>query len=121
MKRIRLSSEEKTVLRMLANGFGCPDIYPRHVFVSAVGSLERKGLAQGAWTEEHDLDDARITWQGKVYLAHNPTLRNPVDWKWIVTTASRCSCRRCRRSGIVRFMLIVEQVKTSDLWKRYRK
>ena len=87
MKRIRLSSEEKTVLRMLANGFGCPDIYPRHVFVSAVGSLERKGLAQGAWTEGYDLDDARITRQGKVYLAHNPTLRKPVDWKWIVTTA----------------------------------
>lgn len=86
MKRIRLSSEEKTVLRMLANGFGCPDIYPLHVFVSAVGSLERKGLAQGAWTEEHDLDDARITRQGKVYLAHNPTLRNPVDWKWAATT-----------------------------------
>lgn len=86
MKRIRLSSEEKTVLRMLANGCGCPDIYPRHVFVSAVGSLERKGLAQGAWTEGYDLEDARITRQGKVYLAHNPTLRNPVDWKWAATT-----------------------------------
>lgn len=58
----------------------------RHVFVSAVGSLEWKGLAQGAWTEEHDLDDARITRQGKVYLAQNPTLRNPVDWKWAVVT-----------------------------------
>lgn len=84
MKRIRLSSEEKTVLRMLANGCGCPDIYPRHVFESAVGSLEWKGLAQGAWTEGYDLDDARITRQGKVYLAHNPTLRNPVDWKWAI-------------------------------------
>ena len=50
MKRIRLSSEEKTVLRMLANGCGCPDSYPQHVFVSAVGSLERKGMAQGVWT-----------------------------------------------------------------------
>ena len=87
MKRIRLSSEEKTVLRMLANGCGCPDIYPRHVFVSAVGSLERKGLAQGAWTEGYDLEDARITRQGMVYLSQNPTLRNPVDWKWVVTTA----------------------------------
>ena len=87
MERIFLSKEEKTVLRMLANGCGCPDTYPRHVFVSAVGSLEWKGLAQGAWTEGYDLDDARITRQGKVYLAQNPTLRNPVDWRWVITTA----------------------------------
>ena len=87
MERIFLSKEEKTVLRMLANGCGCPDTYPRHVFVSAVGSLEWKGLAQGAWTEGYDLDDARITRQGKVYLAQNPTRRNPVDWRWVITTA----------------------------------
>lgn len=87
MERIKLTKDEKTVLRFLYNRCGCPDIYPRHIFVSCVESLERHGLAKGAWTEGYDLDDARITRQGKVYLAHNPTLRNPVDWKWIVTTA----------------------------------
>lgn len=87
MERIRLSRQEKTVLRMLANRCGCPDTYPRHVFVSAVGSLEQKGLARGAWTEGHALEDVRITRQGMVYLSQNPTLQNPVDWKWVVTTA----------------------------------
>lgn len=87
MERIRLSKQEKTVLRMLANGCGCPDTYPRHIFVAAVGSLEKKGLAQGAWTEGHTLEDARITRQGLAYLSQNPALRNPVDRKWVVTTA----------------------------------
>lgn len=87
MERIRLSKDEKTVLRLLAGGCGCPDTYPRHVFVSCVERLEMKGLAKGAWTEGHNLEAACITPQGKAYMAQNPDLRNPVDLKWIIATA----------------------------------
>lgn len=31
--------------------------------------------------------DARITPFGREYLAMNPSLRNPVDWRWVITTA----------------------------------
>jgi len=33
------------------------------------------------------LEDARLTAYGREYLALNPLLRNPIDWKWIITTA----------------------------------
>ena len=87
MERIRLSKEEKQVLRLLSNGMGCPDTYPFHIFAACVDSLERKGLAKGAWAEGHKLVNACITGRGKAYLLANPSLRNPVDWKWVITTA----------------------------------
>ena len=34
----------------------------------------------------HELEDVRITKYGKIYFATNPNLRNPIDWKWIITT-----------------------------------
>lgn len=86
MERIRLSKEEKTVLRLLAGGCGCPDTYPHHVFVSCVEKLEMKGLAKGAWTEGHNLETARITPQGKAYVSQNPDLRNPVNWNLVSAT-----------------------------------
>lgn len=87
MERIKLTKDEKTVLRFLYNRCGCPDIYPRHIFVSCVESLERHGLAKGAWTEWHNLEDARITPYGKNYISMNPNLRNPIDWKWVIATS----------------------------------
>lgn len=87
MERIRLTKDEKTVLRLLFNGCGCPDTYPRHKFVSCVDSLERLGLAKGAWTEGHNLENACITPYGKAYMAFNPNLCNPIDWKWVIATS----------------------------------
>ena len=87
MERISLTRSEKEVLRLLGGGLGCPDGYPRHVFCACAASLERKGLARCAWAAGHKLVDARITPYGKEYLALNPRLRNPIDWKWVVTTA----------------------------------
>lgn len=88
MEQIGLTKQEKTVLRLLASGCNeCPDAYPRHIFVSCVRSLEHKGLAKGAWQEGGEMEDARITPFGREYLAENPSLRNPVDWRWVITTA----------------------------------
>lgn len=86
MERIRLSKEEKQVLRLLRDVACCPDTYPLHIFAACVDSLERKGLAKGAWDSGHKLVDARITAIGNTYLSLNPSLRNPVDWKWVITT-----------------------------------
>lgn len=27
----------------------------------------------------------RLTPEGRLYLAENPKLRNPIDWRWIIT------------------------------------
>ena len=86
MERVKLGKEEKTVLRLLAGGCGCPDTYPRHVFVSCVDKLEMKGLAKGAWCEGHNPEAACITPRGKAYMAENPRLRNPVDWNMVSAT-----------------------------------
>lgn len=45
MERIRLTKDEKAVLRMLQNTDACPSTYPRGKFAGAVRSLQRKGLA----------------------------------------------------------------------------
>lgn len=87
MERISLTKQEKQVLRLLNACCGCPDNYPFYIFASCINSLERKGLAKGMWGESHKLVDARITSMGRTYIALNPNLRNPIDWKWIITTA----------------------------------
>ena len=86
MKQIKLSKQEKQVLRLISIGIVCPNTYPQHIFISCVGSLERLGLVKGLWNEGHELKDVRMTKYGKTYLATNPNLRNPVDWKWVITT-----------------------------------
>ncbi len=87
MERIRLTRDEKAVLRLLMRreigGEGCNS----GEYISAVDSLQTKGLVHASWGEGHELVDARISQKGKIYLTDNPRLRNPVDWKWIVTTA----------------------------------
>ena len=86
MERVKLSKDEKTVLRMVAAGQGaCPSEYPSHTFNASVRSLERNGLVKGAYDEGGSVADTRMTQYGRQYMAENPDLRNPVDWKWIVS------------------------------------
>lgn len=71
---------------MVACGLGvCPSEYPSHAFNSSVRSLEQKGLVKGAYEEGGNVADTRMTQYGRQYLAENPNLRNPVDWKWIAS------------------------------------
>jgi len=86
MERIKLTKQEKEVLR-LVNAVGkCPDTYPLHVFCECVGTLEQKGLVKVMWAEGHEFVDVRMTATGQTYMALNPELRNPVDWKWVVSS-----------------------------------
>ena len=87
MEETKLSKNEKTVLLLVASGRPCPDSSPKHVFCGCVRSLERKGLVKGAYVEGGEVEVARLTSEGRSFLAENPKLKNPLDWKWIITTA----------------------------------
>lgn len=87
MERIRLTRNEKKVLRLLDRGLGCPADFPQHIFTAGVRSLEMKGLARCLWSEAGSLVDSKVTKEGREYVAMNPSLRNPFDWKFALTTA----------------------------------
>ena len=57
----------------------------RLAFAHAVRSLEQKGLVRGFWSEESGLVHAVLTGVGETYIYFNPRLKNPVDWKWIIS------------------------------------
>lgn len=81
MERIRLSKEEKQVLRLVAECEGkCPATYPKHVFVSSVRSLERKGLVTATYIIGGEVYYAKLTGEGRQYLCCNPNLINPIPW-----------------------------------------
>ena len=84
------------MLRLISSGIVCPNTYPHHIFISCVDSLERLGLVKGLWNEGHELEDVRITKYGKIYLATNPNLRNPID-----NYHHRSSKCHIRRYGLV--------------------
>ncbi len=86
MDKIKLTKEEKEVLRLLASGVENTDCYPSHILNACVDSLERKGLAQGVLASGHEVVAAKITDKGKMYIALNPKLKNPTDTKWVITT-----------------------------------
>lgn len=88
MGRVRLSKDERRVLRMVAAGqCACPAAFPRHAFNAAVRSLERAGLVRAAYAEGGEVVEVKLTSEARQYLAENPGLRNPVDWRWVVTSA----------------------------------
>lgn len=83
MERIRLTKREKRVLRTLSRqGFDALSEFD----AAAIRSLDNLGLVQDAYIEGGSVEDARLTNYGKEYIADNPRLRNPVDWKWIIST-----------------------------------
>ena len=81
MERIRLTRNEKAVLRLTVAGSDRPRGFAAHSYTAAVVSLELKGLVKAVWAEEIKEPVAVIaTSEGKAYLALNPTLRNPINW-----------------------------------------
>ncbi len=87
MERTKLTKEEKKVMLLVASGGDCPDSFPAHVFAGCVRSLERKGLVKGAYVEGGGVEAARLTSDGRVFLAENPKLRNPINWVRIIEFA----------------------------------
>lgn len=87
MEGIKLSKDEKKVLLLVASGGDCPDSFPAHIFAGCVRTLELIGWVKGAYVEGGGVEAARLTSQGRTSLAENPKLKNPLDWKWIITTS----------------------------------
>lgn len=81
MERIRLTRNEKVVLRLTAMGKQCPAEYPEHLYVAAVRSLEHRQLVKAVWAEETKKPiHAMLTPYGEAYLTQNPALLNPINW-----------------------------------------
>lgn len=87
MEEIRLSKNERKVLLLISTGKDCPDSFPAHIFAGYVPTLERKGLAKGAYMEGGGVEAARLTSEGRVFLAEHLKLRNPIDWVRIIEFA----------------------------------
>lgn len=81
MERIRLTRNEKVVLRLTAMGKQCPAEYAVTKYNAAVRLLEGKALVKAVWAEESENPLlVRITENGLAYITENPTLRNPINW-----------------------------------------
>lgn len=88
MERISLSSNAKAVMFALrAHNIGtCPETMIQSKFNKGARELQSHGLAFCHEEEGGNVEVVHLTDYGKSYLEDNPRLRNPVDWKWIITT-----------------------------------
>ena len=75
MERVKLSKNEKKVMRCIASEGRCADSFPAEVYSRSVRSLERKGLVKGGYIEGGEAGSARLTPDGRVFLAENPNLK----------------------------------------------
>lgn len=83
MERIKLSKDEKKVLRLVSTGDNCPADFSKHIFNGCVKSLERKGLVKGAYISGGYVEAVRLTSEGRCYLSEYPNLNNPINWSMI--------------------------------------
>lgn len=85
MERIRLTRDEKEVMgHIAANGGKQPAKISPVMFHYSLSTLREKGLADFK-SNYGEVIDARLTMKGLAYVEQNPNLKNPVDWKWIIT------------------------------------
>ena len=89
MERIKLTRNEKVVLRLTAMGKGKPTDFAVTKYNAAVRLLESKALVKAVWAEESENPLlVRITENGTAYLTGNPALRNPINWQLLATIAA---------------------------------
>lgn len=87
MERIRLSKSAKQVFRLTDKGIvQCPDYITQSDFNNGARELQSCNLAYCHEEENGNVEVMRISEYGKRYIAFNPSLSNPVDWKWVITT-----------------------------------
>ena len=83
--RIKLTKQEKRVLRHVVK-FGKEQ--PRNItpimFHFCLSTLSEKGLVE-FHSNSNIILDAGLTLKGCAYMEENPKLRNPIDWKWIIS------------------------------------
>lgn len=88
MDRIRLSRQEKKILRELKRGrSSVPDGMDNYTFFDAVVSLRDKRLVKGVTEYETDVHQLSLTAKGYAYLRDNPRLFNPINWTMIAIGA----------------------------------
>ena len=87
MQRIKMTRNEKQILRLLAAENDCPPTTPHHLFVAGCIGLENKGLARCSWASGCELASAELSYRGKAYIEAYPSLRNPIDWAWLAPAA----------------------------------
>lgn len=83
MNKVKLSNSAKNVMRILYSGKDRPSTFPEYEFAAGAEELEEHGFAVCAWGEGHQLEDAILTSKGETYIIFNPSLRNPIDWKYV--------------------------------------
>ena len=84
MKKIRLSSKEKQVLRMLINSRNKElENKPNNKIIYAIDLLEKKGLINVIRLTDGTIWNIKISNVGKSYIKGNPKLINPINWKYI--------------------------------------
>lgn len=84
MYRIRLSRQEKKILRELKRGrSSVPDGMDNYTFFDAVVSLRDKRLVKAVTEYETNVHQLCLTAKGYAYLRDNPRLFNPINWTMI--------------------------------------
>lgn len=88
MERITLSRNAKRVMLHLRDGgTSCPAAMIQADFNSGAKELWQHGFVITHEEENGNVEIARLADKGKIYLADNPALHNPIDTKWLITTA----------------------------------
>ena len=87
MERIYLTKDEKRVLRHVKeHGKKQPRNITPTVYSYCLITLQEKGLVVFQVNYDEILY-AALTIKGKAYFEQNPSLCNPIDWKWIINTS----------------------------------
>lgn len=88
MERIRLSKNAKRVFHLLDKGiYQRPyDMNQKEFNVGAL-ELEKHSFAICHCESNGDVIIVKLLTDGKLYIADNPSLQNPFDWKWLIPLA----------------------------------
>ena len=101
MERIHLTKKEKIVLRHVAEKGGeGPWELPMLQVRCALYRLREKGLIYCIVNFDEAVD-ARLTLWGRYYIEHNPKLKNPTLWHYLVDFLSE------NKERTIQFMIIL--------------
>ena len=91
MQRVKLTKDAKAAFMLLDKGvYQCPKEMPFQHFNNGMLELRRHDFAVCHQEENGNVEAAQLTEKGKLYLSLNPSLHNPIDWKWLITTIIAC-------------------------------
>jgi len=86
MERIKLSKNEKQVMRLLAiSRNACPSAMEQHAYNIAVLQLQSRGFVMASVASGGKVVAAELTNLGVAYLAEYPSLRNPINWAVVLS------------------------------------